>query len=113
VEKREQAFLDRVRRRRGPLTITLSWERLREPVELRAEVEHVRGLARGLAVRLATVAAVDDGSASVHWPVVAIPPLVRRFAIGTALHELGPTVCCRWTLRRTSSTWRITRTCLT
>ena len=89
VEEREAAFLARVRVRRGPLTFADAWDRLREPLDLRAEIAHVRDQARRLGVRLVMVAARDDGSSSATDRIVAIPPLVTREALATTLHELG------------------------
>ena len=51
--------------------------------------EHVRREASRLGVRMVTCAGRDDGLASRDVPVVAVPPISNRFAIATALHELG------------------------
>ena len=102
--KREQAFLEPVLRRRGPKTITYARDLLREPGELRAELEHARWLARRLRVRLVVCAAADDGSASGTDPIVAVPPLTSRYAVATLLHELGHRANpCSHQRRRTSS----------
>lgn len=82
------AFLARQRRIRGPLTVALAEDRLREPSP---EAMHIRRLASILKIEIVRMAARTHGSASRHARVIVCPPLVSAFACATGLHELGHT----------------------